>query len=186
LEKDFESISIVGSRKISNYGKTVTSEFASYFAKKGVTIVSGLARGVDTLAHITALENKSRTIAVLGNGLLVNYPPENKKLQEVIAQNGAVISEFHLKQPPDKRTFPRRNRIIAGLSKSYSAYRSWDWKRGNYNGKILCGIRQRCFCRTGKHIFKCIKRNKRSYTKWSLYSAKSAKYGTTAWVACKK
>jgi DNA processing protein len=118
LEKDFESISIVGSRKISNYGKTVTSDFASYFAKKGITIVSGLARGVDTLSHITALENKSRTIAVLGNGILVNYPPENKKLQEIISQNGAVISEFPLKQPPDKGTFPRRNRIIAGLSKA--------------------------------------------------------------------
>jgi len=118
LEKDFESISIVGSRKISNYGKTVTSDFASYFAKKDITIVSGLARGVDTLAHITALKNKSRTIAVLGNGILVNYPPENEKLQEAISQNGAVISEFHLKQSPDKGTFPRRNRIIAGLSKA--------------------------------------------------------------------
>jgi DNA processing protein len=117
LEKDFDSISIVGSRNISNYGKTVTSEFASYFAKKGITIVSGLARGADTLAHITALENKSRTIAILGNGLFVNYPPENKKLQEIISQSGAVISEFPLKQMPDKGTFPRRNRIISGLSK---------------------------------------------------------------------
>jgi DNA processing protein len=118
LENDFDSISIVGSRKISNYGKTVTSEFASYFAKREVTIVSGLARGVVTLAHVTALENKSRTIAVLGNGLLVNYPPENAKLQEIISQNGAVISEFSLKQQPDKGTFPRRNRIIAGFSKA--------------------------------------------------------------------
>jgi DNA processing protein len=117
LEKDFDSISIVGSRNISNYGRTVTLEFTSYFAKKGVTIVSGLARGVDTLAHVTALENKSRTIAILGNGLLVNYPPENRKLQEIIPQNGAIISEFPLKQMPDKGTFPRRNRIIAGLSK---------------------------------------------------------------------
>ncbi|MDR3256838.1 MAG: DNA-processing protein DprA [Endomicrobium sp.] len=117
LERDFDSISIIGSRKISNYGKTVTSEFASYFAKKAITIVSGLARGVDTQAHITALENKSRTIAVLGNGLLVNYPPENIKLQEKVAHCGAVISEFPLKQKPDRGTFPRRNRIIAGLSK---------------------------------------------------------------------
>jgi DNA processing protein len=118
LDKDFDSISIVGSRKISNYGKTVTLEFSSYFVKKCITIVSGLARGVDTLAHVRALENKSRTIAVLGNGLLVNYPPENNKLQEAIAQNGAVISEFPLKQMPDKGTFPRRNRIIAGLSQA--------------------------------------------------------------------
>ncbi|MDR0977460.1 MAG: DNA-processing protein DprA [Endomicrobium sp.] len=118
LEKDLDSISIVGSRKISNYGKTVTSEFASYFAKRGITIVSGLARGVDTLAHLTALQNKSRTIAVLGNGILVNYPPENKRLQEIVAQNGAVISEFSLNKTPDKGSFPRRNRIIAGLSKA--------------------------------------------------------------------
>ncbi|BAV59215.1 DNA-processing protein DprA [Candidatus Endomicrobiellum trichonymphae] len=118
LEKDFDSISIVGSRRISNYGKTVTSEFASYFAKKGITIVSGLARGVDSQAHITALENKSRTIAVLGNGLLVNYPPENAKLQEKISQCGAVISELQLRKQPDRGTFPRRNRIIAGFSRA--------------------------------------------------------------------
>jgi DNA processing protein len=118
LEKDFDSISIVGSRRISNYGKTVTSEFASYFAKKGITIVSGLARGIDSQAHITALENKSRTIAVLGNGLLVNYPPENAKLQEKISQYGAVISELPLRKQPDKGTFPRRNRIIAGFSRA--------------------------------------------------------------------
>ena len=117
LEKDFDSLSIVGSRRISNYGKTVTSEFASYFAKKGVTIISGLARGVDSQAHIAALENKSRTIAVLGNGLLINYPPENARLQEKIPQNGAVISEFPLRKQPDRGTFPRRNRIIAGFSR---------------------------------------------------------------------
>jgi DNA processing protein len=118
LEKDFDSISIVGSRKASNYGKTVTSEFAAYFAKKGITIISGLARGIDTISHVTALKNKSRTIAVLGNGLLVNYPPENAKLQEMISQNGAVISEFPLNRQPDKWAFPRRNRIIAGFSKA--------------------------------------------------------------------
>jgi len=117
LKEDFDSISIVGTRKISNYGKTVTSEFASYFAKKGITVVSGLARGVDTHAHVAALENKSRTIAVLGNGLLINYPPENKKLQEKISQEGAIISEFPLSKKPDRMSFPRRNRIIAGFSR---------------------------------------------------------------------
>ncbi|MDR1418654.1 MAG: DNA-processing protein DprA [Endomicrobium sp.] len=117
-ESDYNSISIVGSRKISNYGKTVTSDFASYFANLGVTIISGLARGVDALAHSCAIKNNSRTIAVLGNGLLINYPPENKTLQEEIAQNGAIISEFPLTQKPDKSTFPRRNRIVAGLSKA--------------------------------------------------------------------
>ncbi|MDR0724180.1 MAG: DNA-processing protein DprA [Endomicrobium sp.] len=117
-ESDYNSISIVGSRKVSNYGKTVTLDFASYFASIGVTIISGLARGVDTLAHSCAIKNNSRTIAVLGNGLLINYPPENKKLQEEIAQKGAIISEFLLTQKPDKSTFPRRNRIVAGLSKA--------------------------------------------------------------------
>ena len=117
-KSDYNSISIVGSRKVSNYGKSVTLEFASYFAKLEITIISGLARGVDTLAHSSAIENNSRTIAVLGNGLLVNYPLENKKLQEKISQNGAIISEFALTQKPDKITFPRRNRIIAGLSRA--------------------------------------------------------------------
>ncbi|MDR3124900.1 MAG: DNA-processing protein DprA [Endomicrobium sp.] len=118
IESDYDSVSIVGSRRVSTYGKTVTLEFASYFAKLGITIISGLARGVDTLAHSCAIENRSRTIAVLGNGLLVNYPPENKNLQEEIAQTGAIISEFPLAQNPDKFTFPRRNRIVAGLSKA--------------------------------------------------------------------
>jgi DNA processing protein len=118
LKKDFDSISIVGSRKLTNYGRTVTSDFASYFAKKNVTVISGLARGVDTIAHISALENNCRTIAILGNGLLVNYPPENTKLQEKIAQCGAVISEFPLTTHPDKSTFPRRNRLVAGFSRA--------------------------------------------------------------------
>jgi DNA processing protein len=117
LDKDFDSIAIVGSRKITNYGLTTTREFASYFAKRGITIVSGLARGVDTQAHISAIENKGRTIAVLGNGLLVNYPPENAKLQDKIPEFGAVISEYPLTQSPDKNTFPRRNRIISGLAR---------------------------------------------------------------------
>ncbi|MCL2485364.1 MAG: DNA-processing protein DprA [Endomicrobia bacterium] len=117
-EKDINSIAVVGSRKTTIYGKNVTSEFAGYFAKKGITIISGLARGVDTEAHTAALKNNGRTIAVLGNGLLFNYPPENANLQEKIPGFGAVISEFPLEQKPDLWTFPRRNRIIAALSKA--------------------------------------------------------------------
>ncbi|MDR1695787.1 MAG: DNA-processing protein DprA [Endomicrobium sp.] len=117
-EKDLNSIAIVGSRKPTNYGKTVTCEFAGHFAKKGITVISGLARGVDTEAHAAALKNNGRTAAVLGNGLFVNYPPENAKLQEKISESGAVISEFPLEQKPDVWTFPRRNRIIAALSKA--------------------------------------------------------------------
>lgn len=117
-KSDINSLSIVGSRRVSNYGKAVTEEFATFFAKREVPVVSGLARGVDSIAHKSALENNSRTIAVLGNGLLVNYPPENAKLQAKIAENGAIISEFPLEKQPEKGTFPRRNRIIAALSKA--------------------------------------------------------------------
>jgi DNA processing protein len=116
--QDDESISIVGSRHMTSYGKALTDDFAGYFARMGITIVSGLARGVDTQSHIAALENNARTIAVLGNGLLVNYPPENAALQAKIAKNGALISEYLLEMAPNKNTFPRRNRIISGLSKA--------------------------------------------------------------------
>jgi DNA processing protein len=118
LDKDYDSISIVGSRKLTHYGRTATEQFASYFAQKKITIVSGLARGVDCIAHKAALNNGSRTIAVLGNGLLVNYPPENAPIQAKIPENGSVISEFPLNLQPDKGNFPRRNRIIAALSKA--------------------------------------------------------------------
>ncbi|MDR2772144.1 MAG: DNA-processing protein DprA [Elusimicrobiota bacterium] len=116
--KDFSGISIVGSRNITNYGKSTAYEFASYFAKRGITIISGLARGVDSQAHSAALEHEGRTVAVLGNGLLIKYPPENEKLQEQIAQKGVLVSEYPLSQPPDKSSFPRRNRIIAALSRA--------------------------------------------------------------------
>jgi DNA processing protein len=118
LDRDYDSISIVGSRKPTHYGKTATQQFASYFAQKKVTVVSGLARGVDCIAHKAALNNNSRTIAVLGNGLLVNYPIENAGVQAKIPENGSVISEFPLNMYPDKCNFPRRNRIIAALSKA--------------------------------------------------------------------
>lgn len=117
-EKDYVSLAVVGSRKSTNYGKSVATEFSGYFARKGITIVSGLARGIDTDAHIAAIQNKGRTIAVLGNGLLVNYPPENMILQAKIPENGAVISEYPLTKPPDKGSFPRRNRIIAAFTKA--------------------------------------------------------------------
>jgi len=117
-KEDINSLAIVGARNPSIYGKAVSEEFADFFAKNNVTLVSGLARGIDTQAHLSALKHKSGTIAVLGNGLLVNYPPENAKIQAKIAENGAVISEFPLASEPDTYTFPRRNRIIAGLAKA--------------------------------------------------------------------
>ncbi len=115
-KQDKFAISIVGTRLPTSYGKIIVEKISKDLAKKGLTIVSGLARGIDTLSHWAALHVKSRTIAVLGSGLDIIYPPENKKLAKSIFTCGAVISEFPLGTKPDAPNFPRRNRIIAGLS----------------------------------------------------------------------
>ena len=118
LEEDENSVAIVGSRKMTSYGKEVAAMFSSELAGVGVTVVSGLARGIDTVAHRSAIEAGGRTIAVLGCGLDLIYPPENKKLALDISNNGAVISEFPLGYPALRPNFAFRNRIISGLSKA--------------------------------------------------------------------
>lgn len=110
------ALAIVGSRRASFYGLSCAKEFSYSLAKLGVTIVSGLARGVDTESHKGALKAQGRTIAVLGSGLNRIYPPENRRLAEEVANSGAVISEFPVNTEPFARNFPRRNRIISGLS----------------------------------------------------------------------
>lgn len=115
-EKDAVAVGIVGTRKITAYGKTVCEYLSRAFAGAGITVISGLARGIDTVAHQTTVDENGRTVAVLGNGLLHHYPPENRKLEDKIAANGAVISEFDMHARPDKQNFPRRNRLISGLS----------------------------------------------------------------------
>ncbi|MFH1540710.1 MAG: DNA-processing protein DprA [Elusimicrobiota bacterium] len=115
-KSDAIAVGIVGTRKITSYGKMVCEYFARELSDRGITVVSGLARGVDAIAHQTVVNEKRRTIAVLGNGLLHHYPPENRKLEDKIAENGAVISEFNMHTKPDRQNFPRRNRIISGLS----------------------------------------------------------------------
>lgn len=115
-EKDNYSIAAVGTRNPTNYGKVQTERIISELALQGITIVSGLARGIDSIAHEIALKNGSRTIAIIGSGLDVIYPPENKKLFNKIIENGLIISEFPLGTKPDAPNFPRRNRIISGLS----------------------------------------------------------------------
>ena len=116
LNKDDTNIAIVGSRLASTYGKYITERISRELALKGLSIVSGMARGIDSVAHRGALTAHGRTIAVLGSGLDVIYPPENKKLYADIIQNGAVISEFPLGTPPRSANFPTRNRIISGMS----------------------------------------------------------------------
>ncbi len=114
-ERDTRAFAIVGSRKTTHYGRNCTRKFSFQLAHAGFTIISGLARGIDTAAHEGALAAEGRTIAVLGSGLGQLYPPENMALAERIADgHGAVISEFPIDTRPDTHTFPQRNRIVAG------------------------------------------------------------------------
>jgi DNA processing protein len=109
------SVSIVGARKPTPYGRAVAEKLACDLATRGVVIVSGLAQGIDSVAHWGALQG-GKTVAVMGSGLDVIYPRENRKFFEKIIENGAVITEFPLKSPPLGYHFPMRNRIISGLS----------------------------------------------------------------------
>ena len=113
---DRNAISIVGSRRATHYGKTVAGKLAGDLARMGITVVSGLAYGVDAAAHKGALGAGGRTIAVLGCGVDVVYPRANSKLYEKIPASGAVISEFPMGCQPDAGQFPVRNRIVSGLS----------------------------------------------------------------------
>lgn len=116
LPEDYFSIAIVGTRMSSFYGRSMSEKLSRELTEKGFTIVSGGARGIDTFSHQAALKMKGRTIAVLGCGLDIAYPLENKKLFEEIAERGVMISEFPLSTKPNKQNFPMRNRIISGLS----------------------------------------------------------------------
>jgi DNA processing protein len=115
-EADSWAVSIVGTRQATIYGREVTEMLASDLARQRITIVSGLARGIDAYAHQAALKAGGRTLAVLGCGVDVTYPPEHRKLAQQIAEQGALVSDYPLGTPPDAANFPPRNRIISGLS----------------------------------------------------------------------
>jgi DNA processing protein len=114
--EDEWAVAIVGTRRVTAYGRQVAEDVATALARNGVTIVSGLARGVDSIAHQAALNAGGRTLAVLGNGIDLVYPPENRRLAAQITEHGALVSDYALGTPPDGVNFPPRNRIISGLA----------------------------------------------------------------------
>ena len=114
--KDKNAVAMVGSRQTTHYGIETARKLAYQLAYTGVTVVSGGARGIDTAAHQGALSAKGRTIAVLGTGINLIFPPENNELYDRIAANGAIITQFPFNRPADKQSFPIRNRIVAGMT----------------------------------------------------------------------
>ena len=110
------AVAVVGSRRVTPYGRQVAEEISSFLTGNGITVVSGLARGVDIIAHRTALKAGGRTLAVLGSGVDRIYPPENRAIAEQIFEHGAVLSDYAPGTPPESSNFPPRNRIISGLS----------------------------------------------------------------------
>ena len=116
LPDDLFAVAIVGTRRVTPYGRHITEESSAFLASNGITVVSGLARGVDAIAHQTALKSGGRTIGILGSGVDKIYPPEHLKLAEQMMERGAIISDYAPGTPPDASNFPPRNRIISGLS----------------------------------------------------------------------
>lgn len=119
--EDTTAAAVVGTRMPSHYGRQVAERLGRDLAAHGVTVVSGLARGVDTFAHKGALDGGGRTLAVLGCGIDVYYPPENRKLYDAVSAQGAVLSEFSLGVDPLAMNFPKRNRVVSGLSQAVVA-----------------------------------------------------------------
>ncbi len=115
-ETDHDSVAIVGTRVPTEYGKSVTDELSRELVQAGLTIVSGMARGIDTVAHSSALQAGGRTIAVIGSGIDIIYPQDNIRLSRQIKEQGAILSEYHIGTKPDAVNFPKRNRIISGMT----------------------------------------------------------------------
>jgi len=138
-------VAVVGSRNASPYGRYVTERLCRELAQRGATVVSGLARGIDTCAHRGALAGRGRTIAVMGCGIDVIYPPENRKLYGQIAAAGAVVTEYPFGTEPDRPHFPARNRIISGLSLGVLIVEA-----GEKSGSLITA---RCALDQGREVF---------------------------------
>ncbi len=145
LEEDKFAIGIVGTRTPTHYGRLHAENIAAGLAKKGFTIVSGLARGIDSAAHKGALRAGGRSIGVMGSGLDVPYPPENHALMQSLASSGAVLSEFPPGTGPSRENFPRRNRIISALSLGVLVVEA-----GKGSGSLITA---NCALEQGKEVF---------------------------------
>lgn len=151
-----KKIAIIGSRENSEYGKESTQRVCKDLVKENVCIVSGLAKGIDSIAHQSCLENSGSTIAVLGNGLNVTYPKENEKLYKLIESKGLILSEYPPNVLPEKDNFPKRNRIISGLSDGVVVIEAKE-KSGTMNtvahaledGKPIFCFPERAECNSG-------------------------------------
>lgn len=139
------SVSVVGARKASDYGKSVARALSSALSEKGFTIVSGGALGIDSAAHQGALDEKSKTICVLGCGLGTNYLMDNKPLRDEIVKNGALVTEFPPFTPASRRTFPLRNRIISGMTLGTIVVEA-----GERSGSLITA---RCALEQGRDVF---------------------------------
>lgn len=146
---DNRCIAIVGTRRVTRYGRDVTKKFARELSLEGFTIVSGLARGVDSIAHAECLENEGKTIAVLGSGIDIVYPRENLGLYKEIAEKGLILSEFPLGTEPQPYNFPLRNRIIVALSSSVLVTEASEKSGSMISSNLAMDYNRDLFCVPG-------------------------------------
>ena len=140
---------MVGTRRVSAYGRQVAEDVGAFLANNGVTVVSGLARGVDAIAHQSALKAGGRTIAVLGCGVDRIYPPEHAQLAEKIIGSGAILSDYAPGTAPDASNFPPRNRIISGLSMATVVVEAGETSGALITAQFAVDQGREVFCRSG-------------------------------------
>jgi len=149
LPEDDWAVAIVGTRAVTPYGRQATEELADTLARNGITVVSGLARGVDAIAHTAALKAGGRTLAVLGSGVDKIYPPEHRSLAEKMTAQGAILSDYAPGTPPDSVNFPPRNRIISALARAVVVIEAADTSGALITAEFAAGQGREVFALPG-------------------------------------